>query len=77
MILGRETSDWVDIYKLMVFSGENPKSLKDLYHWISPISPRECLDVGFELVRARNKVIDCPVESWLQEFFISGKMDCK
>ncbi len=72
MILGKRLEDWCDIYCLIKFYGKNPKSIKDLFDWNPPQTPKECLRLGLDLIEAR-KIDSKEAAQWyenlLKEFY--------
>lgn len=76
MYFGKELEDWMDIYCLLKFRGENPISLKDLYTWRPPLAPNACLLLGFELVEARKAITDSPVPKWIADYMKQCSIPC-
>jgi hypothetical protein len=74
MVFGREISEWVDIYKLLVFRGESPRSLRDLCNWRSPESPQGCVELAFELSEARAQITNHPVGGWVENLLNTGTL---
>lgn len=67
-IMGKTTADWGDIYCLLCFTGQTPKSLKELMNWIPPATPEGCLKVGLDLIEARKSVSPEPAYLMLENF---------
>lgn len=62
MILGHETQDWIDIYKLFFTEkGRNPQNLFELGEFwdnIKPRTPNSCIAITARLIEARNYITD-------------------
>lgn len=66
MFWGRPFDDWYDIYILMRFRGNKPKSFKELIGWREPTSPQECVNLAFDLAEARAANYENPVPKWIE-----------
>lgn len=75
MFWGKKISDWVDIYCLLVFRGSVPQSLKDLFAWIPPETPNECMNLAFDLAEARAMKYDTPVQKWIANILTNDRRD--
>ena len=74
---GRPQEDWRDIYCLLKFQGNEPKSFKDLIAWQSPNSPQGCVNLAFDLAEARAAKYDNPVPEWIRNILINDKRDLR
>lgn len=66
MILGKTIKDWCDVYSLMKFYGEDPKSMSDLLAWKPPHTPIACLHLGLDLLEARKQFSSEVVKGWIE-----------
>lgn len=73
LFMGKEVGDWQDIYALMIFRGQQPKSLRDLMQWQAPITPAGCLKVAMDLVEARLVPLNNEAAKWIEHWLINKK----
>lgn len=70
---GRPFSEWYDIYSLLKFRGNEPKSFKDMFSWRCPDSPQGCMNLAFDLAEARALKYDNPVITWVENILINDR----
>lgn len=77
--MDRKVEEWQDIYCLVVFRGEEPRSLRDLHTWRAPLSPEGCLRIAFDLIEARQKygLQAKVVAKWIERMLIEENLNPK